>query len=156
MNGVRQEQDNFFFWLKLEDKLDEMYLQVSQELSRKGIQLIPVTVDQISKLAALTNLSHLTVICSTRHSKQFMTFRKSVHPILKYLLRQEKLTFFNLSSFSKLEIPQKTTRQNYFFLKYPLNLNSICDKLIKFHEIRLENSQTWPGGKRAKVPGAGI
>jgi len=155
MNEVRHTQDNFFFWLKLEDKLDEMYLMTSQELSQRGIQLIPVSIDQISKLAALTNLSHLTLICSTRHAKQFISFKKQVHPILKYLLRQERLTFFNLSSFSKLEVQQKTSRQNYFFLKYPLNLSSICDKLIKFHDIRLTNSQTWPGGKRSKVPNAG-
>lgn len=152
MNGLQQE-NNFFFWLKLEDKLDEMYLLVSQELSSRGIQLLPVTIDQISKLAALTPLSHITVLCSTRHSKQYMYFKKAVYPMLKYLLRQEKLTFFNLSSFSRVDVQQRVARQNYFFLKYPLNLNSICDKLIKFHEIRLAKSQTWPGGKKAKVPG---
>ena len=87
MNGLKQD-NNFFFWLKLEDKLDEMYLIVSQELSSRGIQLLPVTIDQISKLSALTPLAHITVLCSTRHSKQYVYFKKSVYPMLKYLLRQ--------------------------------------------------------------------
>jgi hypothetical protein len=154
-NGLEHES-YFFFWIILEDKLDEMFYATSAILAEQGIKLLPIKIDQVSRLSALTNSSHVTVICSTRHAVQYNNFKKHVVPVLPMLLRQEKLTFFHFSSFNKLDVVSRFKRSNYYFLKYPLNLESICVKLKRFHELRLNRSQAWPGGRRAKVPGLAV
>lgn len=146
--------DSFFFWISLEDRLDEAFYATSYELSLLGIKLLPVKIDQVSKLTALTTDGHVNVICSTRQGKQFLAFQKHVLPILGLLLRQERLSFFHFSSFRKLEVVSRgRAPKNYFFLTYPLNLTTLCAKLKRFHELRLNRAKVWPGGRRAKVPG---
>lgn len=146
--------DSFFFWISLEERLDEAFYATSHELSLLGIKLLPVRIDQVSRLTALTTHGHVNVICSTRHGKQFVAFQKHVAPILGLLLRQDRLSFFHFSSFQKLDLAGKAPGQkNYFFLRYPLNLATLCAKLKRFHELRLNRAKAWPGGRRAKVPG---
>ncbi|MBY0516765.1 MAG: hypothetical protein K2P81_07650 [Bacteriovoracaceae bacterium] len=155
MNTTNQEQ--FFFWLLIDNKLDEVFYSASSEFARLGIKLIPVKIDQVTRLAALTNMGHITVLCSTRHSLQYSLFTKHIAPVLSMLLRQDRLTLFHFSSFQKLDLGAKGLKQkNYFFLKYPLNLESLCAKLKKFHELRLDRTKAWPGGRRAKVPGLAV
>lgn len=143
-----------FFWLNLEDKLDPLFYSASKHLSYLGIQLLPVRPDQISRLAALTEASHLILICSTRRQGEQVAFLRKVLPFLNLLLKQERLSLFHLSSFHKPETgPRISRHENYFFFKYPLNLESVCAKLKKFHGLKVSQAQKWPGGKRSKVPG---
>ncbi len=154
METTDKNNEIFFFWVLLEERLDEMFYATSAELAKHGIKLLPVKIDQVSRLAALTATGHVTVICSSRHALQFNAFKKSIAPILGMLLRQERLSFFHFSSFKKLDLGSKIYRQkNYFFLNYPLNLETLCVKLKRFHELRLNRARVWPGGRRAKVPG---
>ena len=154
MNSPATSPESFFFWLTIDEKLDELYFATAGELAKSNITLLPVKLDQVSRLAALTEDGHVMVLCSTRHAKQYTTFTKTVAPVLQMLLRQERLTFFHFSSFQKLDLGAKVYRQkNYFFLKYPLNLETLCVKMKRFHELRLNRARVWPGGRRAKVPG---
>lgn len=153
METTDKKNEIFFFWVLIEEHLDEMFYATSVELAKHGIKLLPVKIDQVSRLAALT-ATGVTVICSTRHALQFNAFKKSIAPILGMLLRQERLSFFHFSSFKNLDLGSKIYRQkNYFFLSYPLNLETLCVKLKRFHELRLNRARVWPGGRRAKVPG---
>lgn len=144
----------FFFWILLDERLDETFFSASVYLAERGVKLMPIHVQQVSRLAALSESGHVVVMCSTRNAGQYATFSKSVAPILGLLLRQERLSFFHLSSYQKLDLGAPAYRnKNYFFLKYPLSLESLCDKLKRFHELRLNRARVWPGGRRAKVPG---
>ncbi len=154
MNDPKLSSETFFFWLTFEDKIDEQFVFMATELAKIGVTLLPAKIDQISRLASLSDLGHVTVICSTRQANHFAQFEKTVGKVLPLLLRQQRLTFFHLSSYKKLDLSNKLHRQkNYFFLKYPLNLENLCGKLKRFHELRLNRAKVWPGGRRAKVPG---
>jgi hypothetical protein len=154
VSTTNQKLETFFFWIDLEGKLDELYYSTAKQFADRDIKLLPIGIDQVSRLTALSELGHVTVLCSTRNAAQFTIFNKRVAPVLGMLLRQDRLSFFHFSSFQKLDLGQKNWRQkNYFFLKYPLNLESLCDKLKRFHELREDRAKAWPGGRRAKVPG---
>ncbi len=154
MNDPKLSSETFFFWLTFEDKIDEQFVFMATELAKIGVTLLPAKIDQISRLASLSDLGHVTVICSTRQANHFAQFEKSVAKLLPLLLRQQRLTFFHLSSYKKLDLSSKFHRQkNYFFLKYPLKLENLCGKRKRFHELRLNRAKVWPGGRRAKVPG---
>jgi hypothetical protein len=154
MNNPGEDNELFFFWILLDERLDESYYHTAAKFAERGIKLLPIKIDQVSRLAALSETGHVTVLCSTRSGSQYAVFNKRVAPLLSMLLRQERLSLFHFSSFQKLDYGAKTFRQrNYFFLKYPLNLETLCDKLKRFHELRLNRARVWPGGRRAKVPG---
>ncbi len=154
MSQLTETDDLFFFWILLDEQLDEAYYTTARAMALRGVKLLPIRLNQVSRLAALTSAGHVTVLCSTRHAGQFANFNKSVAPLLTLLLRQERLSLFHLSSFQKLDLGHQSYRnKNYFFLKYPLSLESLCDKLKRFHELRLNRARVWPGGRRAKVPG---
>jgi len=151
---TKEPNELFFFWILLDDRLDEVYYNTASMFAARGVKLLPIKMDQVSRLAALSEVGHVTVLCSTRSGQQYAVFNKRVAPLLSMLLRQERLSLFHFSSFQKLDLGSKTYRQkNYFFLKYPLNLETLCDKLKRFHELRLNRARVWPGGRRAKVPG---
>jgi len=146
--------DTFFFWITLEAKLDETYYATAAQLNQHGIKLLPIRIDQLAKLSALTNSGHVVVLCSTRHALQFDRFVKEVAPHLARILRQDRLSFFHLSSYKKLDLGAKLYRfRNYFFLTYPLGLDRLCAKLKRYHELRASRAKAWPGGRRARVPG---
>ncbi len=157
MNNPGENNELFFFWILLDERLDEVYYNTAAMFASRGVKLLPIKIDQVSRLAALSEVGHVTVLCSTRTSAQYGVFNKRVAPLLSMLLRQERLSLFHFSSFQKLDLGSKSYRQkNYFFLKYPLNLETLCDKLKRFHELRLNRARVWPGGRRAKVPGLAV
>lgn len=138
----------------LEDRLDSTYYSAAMNLKAIGAELLPVRIEQVARLASLTEAPHIILICSTRKQSEYQAFARHVVPLLPMLLRQERLSFFHLSSFEKLNLASRISRrQGNFFLKYPLNLPSLCVKLKKFHQLKATHAQTWPGGRRAKVPG---
>lgn len=146
--------DTFFFWILLEDKLDETYYAAAERLNLGGIKLLPIRIDQLARLAALTNSGHVVVLCSIRHARQFEAFRRAVAPHLPRMLRQERLSFFHLSSFRRLDLGgQLASLRNYFFLTYPIDLDQLCGKLKRYYELKVSRAKSWPGGKRARVPG---
>ena len=154
MSQTDESQNLFFFWILLDERLDELYYTTAAAMAARGVKLLPIKLGQVSRLAALSEAGHVTVLCSTRHARQYEVFNQSVAPLLHLLLRQERLSLFHLSSFQKLDLGAKGYRnKNYFFLKYPLSLEPLCDKLKRFHELRLNRARVWPGGRRAKVPG---
>lgn len=146
-----------FFWINLEERLDPLFYSTSELLSKEGIQLLPVQPEQISRLAALTETSHIILLCSTRRQAEYAAFTKRVVPTLGLLLKQERLSLFHFSSFHNLNVGRAMPKyQNYFFFKYPLNLASVCAKLKKFHQLKVTQAQKWPGGRRAKVSGLAV
>jgi len=150
MEDGKKPELTIFLWLNLEEKLDPLFYSASEILNGHGIQLLPVKMDQISRLAALTETSHILLICSTRRQAEYASFARSVVPTLGLLLKQEKLSLFHFSSFHKLDVaPTMNRHQNYFFFKYPLNLVEVCAKLKKFHQLKVSQAKKWPGGKRA-------
>lgn len=146
-----------FFWIMLEERLDPLFYEIGAQLKEHGVELLPVKADQVSRLIALTETSHVVLLCSTRRVSDFAPFLRHVAPRLPLLLRQDRLSFFHLSSFSKLQVASKRPwKQSYFFFKYPLNLVSLCAKLRKYQQLKTTQTQKWPGGRRAKVPGLAV
>ncbi len=154
MDAPANTTATLFFWVNLEEKLGPLYYRAARALKQQGVTLLPVRMDQVARLASLTDSPHLVVLCSTRRQAEYLAFAKHVVPVLGLLLRQERLSFFHLSSFHKLDMGARLKqRRNYYFFKYPLNVLSLCGKLKKFHQLKSTQAQKWPGGRRAKVPG---
>ncbi len=142
-----------FFWITLDGRLDDLFREVAETLKQEGVDLLPVRPDQVSRLLSLTEAAHVVVLCSTRRQSEYGPFLRHVAPFLPMLLRQERLSFFHLSSYDRLQLGARQRLRHYFFFKYPLKLAPLCAKLVKFHQLRASEAQKWPGGRRAKVPG---
>lgn len=150
---LSNQDEKFFFFLQTGENLPKSYYQLADELSRLDVMLIPVKVEQISQIVSLTEAPHVIVICSSMNTSEFQHFNSQIAPVLTYLIKQTRLTMFHLSSFNKLDQSIKLyLTKRYFFLKYPISLQSTCAKLLKYYEIRATNQRKWPGGKRTKLP----
>lgn len=112
--------------------------------------LIPVRIDQLQTLVASTDQTQIIVISSVTDVRELKMYNEKVRGLLKYVLNSKRITFMNLSSFSKLNDSKiYGMKKNYFFMKYPIDARLLCAKIARYHDKKSETSIRWPGGKRA-------
>jgi hypothetical protein len=147
----QNENSLFIFYLTLNENLPSHFYHLDIMFKEQGFFLIPVTVDQLQKLASLTEQSHLFVISSVSDTTEFKLYNDKVRELLKYILKSNRITFIHLSSFSKLNDSKVySTLNNYFFLKYPLDARTFSAKVVKYYGLKSELSKRWPGGHRER------
>lgn len=145
----------FIFYLTLEEKLPDQYYVFDLLFKERNYILVPVTVDQLSKLVASTDQSHVMVLNCVSSFREYKLFNTKVRSILKYVLKSRRISFIEISSFSKLDDSRlHSLSKNYFFLKTPVDGRSLVEKLSQFHTKRSEKSNLWPGGARSMAAGA--
>jgi hypothetical protein len=144
----------FIFFLTLEDRLPASFYAFNRTFRDLGFILVPVKADQLQILMAGAGQSQAIVLCSVTDSREYKLFNDKVRGLLKYLLRSRRLTFFQLSSFSKLnDTRTHSLTRNYYFLKYPLDARVLSARIARYHEERSSEAARWPGGTRAGVKG---
>lgn len=147
---MNNNESPYIFYLCLEENLPKTFYIFNQHLKDLGYILIPVKVDQLQSLAASADQDHLIVISSVIDSRELKMFNERVRKFLKFILRSKRITFLQLSSFSKLNDTRAySLTRNYFFLRYPLNAKILSGKIARYHLLKSGTSMVWPGGKRA-------
>jgi hypothetical protein len=140
----------FIFFLTLEERLPDEFYIFDRLFKESNYILVPVRVDQLQKLVSSTDQIHVPVITSVSSFRQYKLFSEKVRSILKYVLKSRRLSFFELSSFSRLNDSRThASTKNYFFIKNPVDARLLSDKIISYHEMKSEKSHLWPGGKKS-------
>jgi hypothetical protein len=144
---------HYFLYLMINNELDEIFYFLSGELNNRGVSLLPIKIEQLSSFSSLQDNSPILLICSIRNLKDVHFFEKHLQKNLTLLLKQQKFTLIQLSSFEKVRIIQPPMqKKNSFFVKYPMSLALICDKMVEFHSYRLNEVHRWPGTRKTKPP----
>lgn len=145
----------FIFFLTLDESLPGSFYVFDRLLKDAGFILVPVRVDQLQKLVASTEQNHVMVLSCVTNFKEYRQFNDKVRGILKYVLKSRRLTFLSLSSFSKLnDTRMHSLSKNYFFIKNPVDAQTLVARMTSYHEMKSEKSEIWPGGHRVSVSGA--
>lgn len=142
----------FIFYLLLEEQLPRTFYVFDAIFKDLGYILVPVRIDQLQTLASSTSQNHLIVLSSVTDVREYKYFNEKVRGLLKFVLKSKRITFMQLSSFSKLnDIKKYILSKNYFFLKYPLDARILSARIARYQELKTEEKTRWPGGKRAGV-----
>lgn len=138
----------FIFYLCLDQNLTSAFYKFNATFKDLGYTLIPIQIDQLQTLAASTDQKDLIVLSSAQDMNEYRKHNLYVRKLLKYLLKSKRITFFQLSSFSKLnDTPFYHLSKNYFFMKYPLDARALSERIVSYLEMKTANSIRWPGGK---------
>ncbi|MFY7994412.1 MAG: hypothetical protein ACOVP4_14035 [Bacteriovoracaceae bacterium] len=152
MNAETFDSQPFFFFVTLGDKLPTAFFKLDAQLKKQGVILVPVAIDQLQVMVSSGAQNHYIAITSVSSFAEFKFYNEKVRHLLKFILRKSNISFFNMSSFQKLnDTNQFRMTKNFFFLKYPLNTETLGDKLVRYMELKSEKIARWPGGKRAGV-----
>lgn len=147
-------KEPFIFYLTLDEALPSTFYIFNKTLKDLGYILVPVRIDQLQSLVATTEQDHVVVINSVTDSKEYKLFNDKVRNLLKFVLKSKRLTYMQLSSFSKLNDARNySLTKNYYFLKYPLNARVLSSKIVRYCDLKSEKSSKWPGGTRAHLKG---
>lgn len=140
----------FIFFLTLEERLPEQFYTFDRLFKEHDYILVPVRVDQLQQLVASTEQNHVMVISCATCFREYRLFNEKVRKILKFVLKSRRLSFVQLSSFSKLnDTRAHNLTKNYFFLRTPVDACELTARMISFHEEKSEKSQIWPGGHKS-------
>lgn len=153
-----QESTPFIFFLTLTDKLPVSFYALDESIKSMGFMLVPIQIDQLQLLISSTEQEQITIITSTMYAAEYKAFNLKIRGLLKFVLKSKRITFFHLSSFSKLDdTKQFSLNKNYYFFKLPLNPSLLAKRVARYHEMRTNSdSSKWPGGKRAGVKGLAV
>jgi hypothetical protein len=148
----KNENAPFIFYLTLEETLPKNFYIFHKLFSEIDFVLVPVRIDQLQKLISCTDQSQIILISSVSDSKEYKSYNEKIRGLLKFFLKSKRLSFFHLSSFSKLNDSKvHSLHKNYFFMKFPFDARDLSRKIARFYEVKSEKTLSWPGGKRAGV-----
>ncbi len=140
----------FIFYLTLEENLPDQFYVFDSIFKEYNYILVPIRVDQLQKIVATTDQNHVIVISCITNFRSFHLFNEKVRGILKYLLKSKRISFFELSSFSRLNDSKiHLLTKNYYFMKTPLDARALAERMITFQEQKSSSSDIWPGGHRS-------
>jgi hypothetical protein len=147
---TKNEDLPFIFYLTLEENLPDTFHYFDKYLRERGFMLVPVKVDQLQKLVSFSDQSDAIVLCSVKDMKEKRLYNELVRGLLKFVLKNKRISFIHLSSFSSTNDSRSfTLNRNYFFMKYPLNVSHFSSMISNFYAMKSEANRKWPGGKKA-------
>lgn len=140
----------FIFYLTLEENLPKTFYVFDRALKDLGFILVPVRIDQLQSLLSSSDQNQIIVLSSVTDSRELKMHNEKVRGLLKYVLKSKRITYMQLSSFSKInDYKLYSLKKNYYFLKYPLDARALSAKIARYHDLKSETNVRWPGGKRA-------
>ncbi|HXH29928.1 MAG TPA: hypothetical protein VNJ01_03880 [Bacteriovoracaceae bacterium] len=146
------ESNPFIFYLSLEETLPKDFYVFDRCFKDLGFLLVPVKIDQLQMLLTSTDQAHFIFISSVTQARELKLFNEKVRGLLKYVLKTKSLTYFQFSSFSKINDTRiHNLSKNYYFLKYPIDAAVLTRRIACYFEDKSEVSVKWPGGKKAGV-----
>ena len=143
------EEYSFIFYLTLEEELPQSFYVFDRTLKERGMILVPVKVEQLQSLMASSEQSQIVVIASVVGSREYKLFNQKIRPVLKFIMRANRLSFLMLSSFSKLnDNKHYASSRKYYFMKYPLDAQALAKSIENHLREKQPQNTRWPGGRR--------
>lgn len=148
----KNENNPFIFFLVFDESLPRVFFTFHRTLKSNGLILVPVRIDQLQNIISASDQSQVIVISSVMNSSEMKIYNEKVRELLKFVLKNRRLTFMLLSSFLKLsDYNLFSFSKNYFFLKYPIDAVLLSEKISRYYHFKSKTNMKWPGGRRAGV-----
>lgn len=146
---IQNDKIPFIFYLTINESFSHNFYTLCKVYKSLGFVIVPITIDQLQKLASLTEQTQMFVLSSVENANELKLYNLKVRGILKYILKSKRITFLNLSSFSSIDDSKSFSNfGNYFFLRYPLDAYSFAEKVASYYILKSEHDLKWPGSKR--------
>ncbi len=144
------DKNNYLFFIRLNKELPPYYLRLATIFSNIGIKLIPISPTEFSNLQQ-NRVAHTLIITSDFESMG--EFKKMRHRYFDIGLRNGRYSTYHCSSFSTIDKDGQLAKNGYYnFYSLPLKLDVLVASIaIKYFE-KFSQNNTWPGGRRAKLP----
>lgn len=141
---------NYIFYLQTKDELENVFFQLSEIFSKLNISLLPIRMEELSALDKNVK-NHLIVLRNDLSSSfHLKNVRKT---FLDMALIAGRISLYDLSSFSEIEIAQKLVgKETYRYISLPANIKQVAMTVAVDYFKERNKKDEWPGGKRAKLP----
>ena len=148
MIGLKQEV--YIYFLRLEGELPWYFFKMANYLGDYSVTLVPVTVNELADLAQ-GNKQYVFTACVNLTQHQIL--KRIRQKYLDFTLLNKTFCLYHLSSFQEFDIAAKARYNKcYEFYPLPSDMKDIAyDIALRMYEENNE-STSWPGGRRAKLP----
>ena len=148
---IMNEQLKNALYLQCNSSVDRVYLDVSRHLKGEGIQLLPIECGDVAGFIEQKKTLVVAVVRNFEAHKNFMTIQKR----LGFWLSTNAIELIHVSSFGELSLDPRTRKfKNYHFIRVPFFHIQLIDEVgdVMAKMTRNKEQNTWPGGRRAKLP----
>jgi hypothetical protein len=150
MKNQYDETQNYIYYLRLSGDLPEHYIKLATVLKEWKISLIPVTPSELLKIGDKSRMFVLAVSDNVGAQRTLTRFREVY---LDLALLSRKVCFFDANSFAPINIAHKLERsKSYYHFALPISFKDLVKNIVVAYYNEKQVSQSWPGGKRAKLP----
>lgn len=151
------ESSTIIFYLNYNPELTPEFFFFSQLFKAQGCILVPVRVDQLQNLAAITEQEHIIVLHCVKKSEELARYNKDARHLLRYVLKSKRISFFNISSFKQSDDSKLYWHsKNYFFINLPIDAKLLTNRLVRYYQLKQTEKIAWPGGKKAGLSLLGV
>lgn len=146
-----KKSDTCIFFLTLGKTLPEFYFQAANIYNSVGVTLVPVNFVELQEISkGERDVFLMTHVSCLSEQIKFFKLREK---FLDHAIHQSKFRLFHITSFGRVFEYARAQRKGYY---HPINLpqltKEICyqiaSKVIEYQEKK----ESWPGGRRAKLP----
>ena len=149
--GALESNTKIVFFLNMGVRLPPFYIQLSQDLNYRDINLVPIQQDQIAIF--LKQNKNIKLICSVTNFSELESFKTVSTGIIPSLIRQGRVTLYHFSSFDlPLAISASMYKESYCFVKLPEKISEICNLIESSFYLQETVVEKWPGGVKAGIP----
>ncbi len=152
MKDLTTSKDLPLFYVSYRGRPNELpnFLKFHELLSPLGIKVIPIKYDQIESFMKLGNF---IFIVATTHMEELQRFHEGRLRGLDAAVKGGKMKLVHLNSFGdRYTLPAVTQKGHYYPIKMPELTSRICELLVELVEGHYLKKESWPGGRRAKLP----
>lgn len=147
---MRSLESHYIFFLTPSGKFPKWFISFSEIFSRIGIQLIPVTVDQLKNLSREKQKMHVIFIESGFSHRKWL--KQKMKSFLGFAIKRKAINFYHVSSFGNLiNLNLAAKDRNYNYFRLPIKSNLLAKKIIKIYLEGIVEDKKWPGGRSANL-----
>ncbi|MEI8347639.1 MAG: hypothetical protein WCG27_09225 [Pseudomonadota bacterium] len=142
---------NHIFFLKLSETLPENYFHLAQQMARWNITLVPLTFAQWQEIPRHDLQFIMALVCDLKSRQAYNAIGRQFLSLANF---SKRLCLFDINSFgreSALNILAKNN--NYYYFPLPGKLGNICKAMATVYYQLKKGKETWPGGRRFRLPG---
>lgn len=150
MKNQYDETQNYIYYLRLSAELPEHYIKLAMVLKEWKISLVPVTPHELLQIGDKSRMYVLGVSENINTQRTLKRFREVY---LDLALLSRKVCYFDANSFAPINIAHKLERsKSYYHFALPISFKELVKNIVVAYYNEKKVSQTWPGGKRSKLP----
>jgi hypothetical protein len=144
---------HYIFFLQTSSKITKDLIHLAAEFKKWKIDLIPIRPKGLIELAKGKRQHVIILNKNITVNKEFSYFRKKY---FDFALIKRNFALYDVSSFGKISIAYKLERdETYHHIPLPTELPKLVAKISTSYYESSGEAQSWPGGKKSKLPEAG-